>query len=63
MSSFMWHCPVCMRVVLDGDREYSRFDYMCPGCGVKRLSEFEIGAGPLCRIADETDPADWWKAS
>ena len=61
MTFLVWHCPVCHWVVSDVEREQSRFDYECCGCGVRTLSEYEIGAGPVVAVTDEMDPADWWK--
>ena len=54
----VYHCPQCKLVISDTIYEQSRFDYQCPRCREKKLSEFLIGAPDL---PDPIDPADYWK--
>jgi predicted RNA-binding Zn-ribbon protein involved in translation (DUF1610 family) len=36
-----WLCPVCDWAISGIEKQYARFDYECPGCGVRNFSDFE----------------------
>lgn len=40
MTEMYWECPVCDWRMTDTEHFYIAIDPLCPGCGIKRLSEF-----------------------
>jgi predicted RNA-binding Zn-ribbon protein involved in translation (DUF1610 family) len=38
----VYECPVCFYLINDIQIQYARLDYLCPRCGEKKLSEFNI---------------------
>lgn len=41
-----WECPVCGWLESGIELAVARYDYDCPGCGCRKLSEFRPVARP-----------------
>lgn len=45
-DNIWWMCPVCDWLVAGIEIDMKRFDYDCPGCGCRTLSQFVAVAAP-----------------
>lgn len=36
----LWECPNCGHTITHTNMKFSAFDYLCPKCAIKRLSDF-----------------------